>query len=153
MADVRRGIGRTEVLIGVAVIAVLGLIAVPLVLSSGKNGARNEVPLFVNSIREAELAYQKPFGEYVSAAPAPRAISSLDGNAVAWTSNEGFDKIGWSPEKKLGTSEIYGSYKVSATNTGFTITGTCDLDGDGERAIWIATEKEEAKPTTAANVY
>jgi hypothetical protein len=149
----RRGIGRTEVLIGVAVVAVLGLIAIPLVLSGNKSSARAEVPMFVDSIREFEIAYQGPFGDYVSADPAPRKPHEVDQNAVPWVSNAGFDKISWSPVEKFETEQVYGSYRVAAGPDGFKVTGTCDVDGDGERAEWVATEREGAKATTAGNVY
>jgi Tfp pilus assembly protein PilE len=150
MRAARRGIGRTEVLIGVAVVAVLGLIAVPLVLSMGKKSARQEVPLLVDSIREFEFAYQEPFGEFVSAEPAPRAPHEVDENPVPWKSNAGFDKLGWAP---ADVAEVYGSYRVAATSTGFKVIGTCDVDGDGERAVYEATDKEPATAKTDASVY
>lgn len=148
----RRGLGRTEVLIGVAVLSVLGLIAVPLVWSLGNNSARQEVPLVVESIRAAEFAYHDPFGEYVSAESAPREPHLVDENPVAWASNGGFDKLGWKPGD-VGLDTIYGSYKVATTKDGFTVIGTCDIDGDGERAIYEATAEAEATAKTASNVY
>ena len=51
----RRGVGRTEVIVGVAVVAVLLLVTVPLWLSTSRKSARAEVPLLVNAIQTAEL--------------------------------------------------------------------------------------------------
>lgn len=146
----RRGIGRTEVLIGVAVVAVLGVIALALFGDVGRKAASQEAPMLVDSIRDFEFAYQEPFGEYVSADAAPRAPHEVDQRPVPWTSNAGFDKLGWAPED---VEEVYGSYRVSATSTGFTVTGVTDVDGDGERASYVATEQEKAKATTPSNVY
>jgi hypothetical protein len=149
MSRTRRGVGRTEILIGVAVVVVLGAIAIPLVWNTSRNSARQEVPLYVNAIREFEFAYHQPFDEYVSADSAPREAHEVTADPVAWVSNSGFDKIGWTPEDEL----VYGSYRVSATADGFTVTGTCDIDGDGVRAIYEATDKEEAKAKTDDSIF
>lgn len=148
----RRGVGRTEVLIGATVIGVLGLIAVPLFMSVGKNSSREEVPLIVESLRRAELFHFKQFGEYVAIESGPRAPTAVGASSVAWKSNAGFEALGWTPAQE-GLSELFGSYKVSVTDTGFKVTGTCDVDGDGERATFEATVDEETKAITPTNVY
>lgn len=148
----RRGVGRTEVLIGAAVIGVLGLIAVPLFMSVGKNSSREEVPLVVESLRRAELFHFKQFGEYVAIESGPRAPTTVGTTSVPWATNAGFTALGWTPAKE-GLSDLYGSYKVSVTDAGFKVTGTCDVDGDGERATFEATVDDEAKALTPANVY
>jgi hypothetical protein len=132
------------------VVLVLGGIVLVLTLRSGNGAAREELPRLVNSIRKFELDNYGPFQEYVSAEPAPRPAHAVDGNAVPWASNDGFDKLGWAPDD---VGAVVGSYRVAATATGFTVTGTCDLDGDGERAVFVATEKEEAKAVSDPSVY
>ena len=148
----RRGVGRTEVLIGATVIGVLGLIAVPLFMSVGKNSSREEVPLVVESLRRAELFHFKQFGEYVAIESGPRAPTTVGPTSVPWKANTGFAALGWTPAQE-GLSELYGSYKVSVTDTGFKVTGTCDVDGDGERATFEATVDEETKAITPSTVY
>lgn len=149
---VRRGIGRTEVLIGAAVVGVLGLIAVPLFMSVGKNSSREEVPLVVDSLRQAQLFHHKQFGEYVAIESGPQAPTTVGPRGVPWKTNAGFTALGWDPSS-VGLSELYGSYKVSVTDDGFKITGTCDVDGDGERATYEATVEDEAKAITPSNVF
>lgn len=148
----RRGVGRTEVLIGAAVIGVLGLIAVPLFMSVGKNSSREEVPLVVESLRRAELFHFKQFGEYVAIESGPRAPTTVGTTSAPWATNAGFTALGWTPGE-VGLSDLYGSYKVSVTDAGFKVTGTCDVDGDGERATFEATADDEAKALTPTNVY
>jgi hypothetical protein len=148
----RRGVGRTEVLIGAAVIGVLGLIAVPLFMSVGKNSSREEVPLIVESLRRAELFHFKQFGEYVAIEAGPRSPTTVGKSSVPWKPNPGFTALGWDPGQE-GLSELYGSYRVSVTDNSFKVTGTCDVDGDGERATFEATVEEEAKALTPSNVY
>lgn len=141
--------GRNEILIVVAVIAVLILVAVPLLLSGNKNGQRDEVPLNVNAIRTAEIQYHDAFGDYVSAEAAPRAPHAVDANPAPWAPSRGFKRLSWSPE----TEAVLGSYSVSADRKGFTVYGACDVDGDGARATYEATLDAEAKATSAENVY
>jgi len=141
--------GRNEILIVIAVIAVLILVAVPLLLSGNKTGQRDEVPLNVNAIRTAEIQYHDAFGDYISAEAAPRPPHAVDATAVPWEPSRGFRRLSWSPE----TEEVLGSYSVSATRDGFTVSGACDVDGDGARATFEATLDDEAKATSADNVY
>jgi Tfp pilus assembly protein PilE len=148
----RRGVGRTEVLIGVAVVAVLGLIAVPLVLSNAKSNRRDAVREMVDEIREHEIEYAAAFSGagYTSADPAPRPFIEVDETPIPWVSNRGFDEIGWAPDD---TTAVYGAFRVSATADGFVVTGTCDLDGDGERAVFEASKDAPAVMKSENHVY
>ncbi len=147
----RRGeIGRTEILIGVAVIAVLALIAVPLGLNRAKNSKRSEVPLNVDAIRIAEIEYQSAFDKYIPATAAPREAHAVDAELVTWVPSDGFKKLSWAPK----TEEVRGAYQVSTTDADFSVQGACDVDGDGERAIYTSTSKDEAATaTTGSGVY
>lgn len=145
----RRGLGRTEILIGVAVVAVLALITVPLGVSMSKKSRRAEVPLNVDAIRTAEIEYQSAFSEYVPADAAPRAPHAVDADAVPWQPTDGFKRLSWAPEQ----DEVRGSYSVQATRDAFTVTGACDVDGDGNRAIFTATVEQGALMVSDGNVY
>ena len=142
-------IGRNEILIGVAVLAVGTMIVAPMVISSSKSNRVTELEVNVNAIRQAELQYHDAFGEYVSADFAPRAAYQVDPNPVPWVPSEGFRKLSWQPE----TDQVVGSYTVQAEGNGFKVTGTCDVDGDGERAIVEATHEVEAHAISPAGVY
>lgn len=145
----RRGVGRTEVIVGVAVVALLLLVTVPLWLSTSRKSARAEVPLLVNAIRTAEITYEKAFDDYVSAEAAPRPLTAVDDQKVPWRSTPGFDRLAWQPD----ATEVWGAYQVVAREDGFTVTGTCDIDGDGSRATFIATEAEPATMRTDPSVF
>ncbi|MEQ1567960.1 MAG: hypothetical protein ABMA64_20140 [Myxococcota bacterium] len=142
-------IGRNEILIGVAALAVAALIVVPIVVSSSKSGRVSEVEQTVNAIRLAELQYHDAFNEYVSADPSPRPPHAVDPNPVPWSPTDGFRKLAWAPEH----AEVIGSYQVQADKTGFKVIGACDVDGDGERAVFEATQDQEAHPVTGSGVY
>ncbi len=147
----RRGeIGRNEIIIGVAAVAVLLIIAVPFALNSANKSARGEVPLTIASIRTAEIEYESAFGDFVACEAAPRPMHAVNADPVPWTTSPGFKKLSWAPE---GT-EIYGAYTVKLEGDSFVVNGACDVDGDGTRALYKATKDDaEAVMVTESSVY
>jgi Tfp pilus assembly protein PilE len=150
MAHASRGeVGRTEILVAVAVLAVLTLIVVPVIWSFSRSSRRAEVPLNVEAIRLTELSYHKAFTEFLSADAAPRPPHAVDAEAVPWVPSDGFRRLGWAP----ADAEVRGSYSVTANKTGFVVHGACDVDGDGHRALYQADADHEAAATTDNGVY
>lgn len=149
----RRGeVGRNEILIGVAVVALLLLIAVPFGISKSKKSRRAEVPLLVKAIHQAEVDYKAAFAAegFVTCEAAPRPMHAVDKEPTKWASNRGFDRLAWAPE----AAEVYGAYKVTVDGDNFVVNGACDIDGDGERALFKATKDDvEAVMETEASVY
>lgn len=145
----RRGFGRTEILVGIAIAALLALVAVPWGLHQAKKSRRAEVPLLVDAIRMAELQYHSAFREYVPAEAAPRPPHAVDPTPVPWVPSAGFRELSWAPEQ----AEVRGSYSVQVDGGGFTVTGACDVDGDGNRAVYTATAEHEARRVSESNVY
>jgi hypothetical protein len=141
--------GRKEMIAVVAVLAVATLVVVPVVLSNNRRHRREEVPRIVDAIRQAEIDYHDAFGDYVSAEAAPRPPHEVGPDAVPWQPTEGYRKLSFSPDAE----NVYGSYQVQAESGGFKVVGTCDVDGDGERAVFEATLDEPARPITAAGVF
>jgi type II secretory pathway pseudopilin PulG len=142
-------IGRNEILIGVAVLAVAALIVVPILVSNNKSSRLEEVERTVQAIRKAELDYHDAFGEYVSAEAAPRPSHAVDPNPVPWVPSEGFRKLSWGPDQ----DQVIGSYQVQADKDGFKVVGSCDVDGDGQRAIFEATQDTDAHQVTESGIY
>lgn len=141
----RSGIGRTEVIIGIVVVVVLAAVAIPL-LKGGSNKSREaELPLYVESIRTAEIEIEKVFGDYEAATAAPREATEVNEIAVPWQASEGFNRLAWSPDN---LDEVFGSYRVVLTDSGFSVIGTADVDGDGKRAEFTATEEAAAVSTS-----
>lgn len=147
-------IGTREILIGVVALLVLLLAAIPLLGYVRDKSKRAEVPLLVESIRAAEVAQNRhfPLEGYISADWAPRAPTALDPSPVPWTPTEGFDRLGWSPAPE-GYDRLYGVYKVAASEDGFTVTGKCDLDGDGVPAWYEATAEASAHEAANPGAY
>lgn len=150
----RRGeVGRTEILVGLALLAVLVLITVPVGWSMARRARRAEVAENVEAIRQRELENMRTFSEYLAADAAPRPPHTVNGDAVPWVPSPGFERLGWAPSD----TDVRGSYSVTITQGAggrdFLVRGSCDVDGDGHRAIYEATAAQPAALTTDASVY
>ena len=140
MRRTRRGISRTEALIGLAVILVLGVMAVPLAFQLDKRAKRSQVEEIVDQIRTAELARHEGYGSYLEADASPRSAVEVDADAVAWTPSPGFATLRFRPT----ADALRGSFRVELTDNDFLVVGECDVDGDGERARFEASADRPA---------
>ena len=140
---------RTKIIIGAVVLVILLIVTVPLLGSFNKGSLRAEVPLNVDSIRQAEIEYHGAFESYVSASSAPRDPLKVDSKAVPWAPSAGFKKLSWAPEQ----TEVRGAYTVNAKADGFTVTGVCDVDDDQSQARFQATLADQARSLTDDSVF
>ena len=75
--------------------------------------------------------------------------SSVGKAQVAWPAGSAFDALGWLPD-----GEVRGAYKVSTlSTTDFRVTGTCDVDGDGNGASYTSSKSLNAALTTTNDTY
>ena len=142
-------ISKTQLGIFIVVAALVVIVAIPLVTTGGDKAKRDEVPLNVDLIRQAEIDYKDAFEDYISATSAPRDPLTVDEKAVPWAPSKGFKALSWAPEM----SEVYGSYSVNAKADGFIVNGVCDVDGDGSQARYQATLKETSHSLTEDSIY
>jgi hypothetical protein len=85
------------------------------------------------AIRTAEQSYYSEFGSFVSANASPANPSQnvkTDFNNVDGT-NQGFDKLGWSPE-----GQVYFNYGVATATNGYTASAGADIDADSTYQRW-----------------
>jgi hypothetical protein len=136
-------------MIGAGAALLVAVVVGAVMMSGSSTGSLDELAQQVEAIRTAELEYHSAFSDYVSAEAAPRAPHEVDGEAVPWKTNKGFRKLSWAPED---AEVLFGSYSVTADRNGFTVVGTADVDGDGERAIVEATADSPATAKTGPGI-
>ena len=141
----KKGFTLVELMIVVAIIGILAAIAIPNFIEMQYRAKRSEVPSNVKGIKTAELGYDAAFDTFVQATAHPTTTASKQ--QVDWAGgNADFQKLGWAPDGK-----VRGVYTVTTTAAGggsaggdFTVTGTCDVDGDGVIAQYTATKSVNA---------
>ena len=133
---------------GIGVFGVLAAIAIPNFVAMQLKAKRAEVPANVDGIKMAELSYDAAFDGFVAVPAEPRGPASVGKEPKAWESTGDWSRLGWTPDEP-----VRGSYWVDVTPGGFTVHGVCDVDGDGERAEFIATVDTNATMQTGRDVY
>jgi len=150
-------IGYRNLAIGLGILVIIAIVAIPLTGYMKKKSKRAELPLLVESIRAAQLKNSSQFSneDFISAEWAPRKPTALDGNPVEWPElgpNHGFTKLGWTPSTE-GYEWVVGTYRIAADRNSFKVTGKCDIDGDGVPAVFEADQDNPVKQISAANIY
>jgi type IV pilus assembly protein PilA len=122
-------------MIVVAIIGILAAIAIPNFLRFQLKAKSSEGKTNLAAIRTAEESYYSEFGTYVSAAASPAAIGQ--NKKVGFTNtavgNEGFERLGWSPEGMVFFNYAVG---VNAGESEFTATANADIDADNANQVW-----------------
>ena len=143
----QNGFTLIELMIVVAIIGILASIAIPNFLSMQLRAKRSEVPTNMAAIRTAEQAYFHEYDSYTTVADNPgKAVVST--HQQSWLNPKDWDLLGFKPDGK-----VRGSYAVGSTKTQFTVTGICDVDGDGTAATFKGNETIKPEMNTANNIY
>lgn len=151
---VRTGFTLVEIMIVVAIMGILAAIAVPNFMQMQAKAKRAELPTIVVAISDSQVAYHVANDVFVD-------ISSFvpggaPGKGVRdWPTGSGFETLGWAPD-----GAVRGNYKTELNGTTiFSVTGECDVDGDGTKATYYLNyDIEQPQPstqdfTTPSDVY
>ncbi len=127
----RAGFTLIELMIVVAIIAVLAAIAIPSFLRYQLRARATEAVTHVQAIATAEHGYFAEYGTYVSApTPTPATVPGV--RKLPFPGGTAFDVIGWRPE-----GGVQFQYRVGADSDGapgpltrFSVEARADLDED-----------------------
>ena len=136
----RRAFTLVELMVVVAIIGILASIAIPNFMDMQYRAKRAEVPLNVDGIRTAEIAYEISHNAFIQEIiPQPRSVPNKE--PAFWTEGSNFDDLGWAPDGAVRGLYSITTVPVSSTSSGdFEVTGMCDVDFDTIPARYTATK-------------
>ncbi len=136
-----KGFSLVELMIVVAIIGILAAIAIPEFLTMQLKAKRSEIPINIDGIKGAQLAYEAAFDSYLSAPYNPTASLNksrrdfdYSGGIVGWT------ELGWQPD-----GQVRGSYAAARVGTtDFLVEGFSDVDDNNDEARYSANKLTNA---------
>ncbi len=144
----KKGFSLVELMILVAIMAILTAIAIPSYLNfqitSKESGMKSNMKaLQTKMTQQAELATEQEWQE-LDFPPTPEKIPGT--KPVAWPGGASWDKIEFKPDK------VRYQYEIDVQGSGgserdFTIYARGDVDGDGIEVTWtLAKDKKDPTP-------
>ncbi len=143
-------------LVGVAVIGVMAAIAIPSFLAMQLRAKRSEAPTNLDAIRTAEKAYHAEWDVFTEVAWTPGGSIGRDPQPFTGGGLTAFQNLGWTAD-----GNVRCRYRVTNVVNGgsnwmdddFEAYAECDIDGDGQHAIYKATSSEKPRMESYNNVY
>lgn len=144
----RRGLlTRWEVAVLVLVAAAVAAYVVPIAQRATWRTRRAEVGMVLDSLQSAEIAWRGGHGSWFTLTATPRGADHVGGDVVGWPAEL---PGGWQPP----IDKARGSYHTEpGEGGGVVIVGTCDVDGDGVRAVYRAVPGGPIVRVTPEDVY
>jgi type II secretory pathway pseudopilin PulG len=124
-----------EIMLVIAIIAILVAISVPMYTRMQMEARRSELPACLHAVAMFEITYENTFDTYIATDPQPRADSALDKHLVPWVTDAEWSQLGWGADGYLR-----GNYYVDAPSaTEFTAYAHADVDDDGTLVEYTAS--------------
>lgn len=137
----------------VPTVGMLAAIAIPNFISMQQKAKRTELPMNVEGIRTAELAYFAAFDTYVACGVDMGEARLQVGPAFRDPlGDSAFDclntSLGWVP-----SGPVRGAYWVTRIGDDFEVHGIADIDGDGACSHYVATRDAPAMMVSLPSDY
>jgi prepilin-type N-terminal cleavage/methylation domain-containing protein len=150
LATKEKGFTLMELLIAVAIVAVLAGVGIPIYMKLQGGAKATEANANVDGIRTSLEAYKMVNNNYINATVAPRAVGVLDQNQAVWAGTTGFDAIGFQPN--AGVRFVYaavpwtGAAAAAVDATDYYVGALGDTNADGNRILYVASESYGPRP-------
>ena len=140
------------VVIGVAVLGGLALFAKAAhnFITMAERAKASEGLANLNAIRTAELAHHQEHGVFVAAGWQPQPESERYMKPFEVTEKSGWAALGWPPE---GEDFFRCQYEVKLVGAGFKAIAKCDVNHDGDYAVFEATQDTPAIRVSSTRSY
>ena len=139
-----RGFSLVELMIVVAIMAILAAIAIPSFMRFQLKAKTSEATSNIAGIRTCEVTYETENDVYLTCTVAPRTVDLLDDNKVAWVDDGTFEQIGFAPE-----GAVRYAYQVDLIVGGFSAVATGDLDEDDINQTFTIATSDPNYPNVA----
>jgi len=122
--NAERGFTLIELMIVVAIVAVLAAVMIPMFMKEGTRAkAKSEVSPMFSELSHKEDQYKQEFGSYISAAACPSAASTsgTDVTTACFTTGSDWTKLRIQPSEKKLTCSYVVTAGLAATNPTTTV--------------------------------
>ena len=137
------GFSLVELMIVVAIMAILAAIAIPTYLNFQMKARESEGRVNLAAVKTCEESYKAEHDEYMDCNVAPREDANLTALPEPWVDSAqgGFTAIGFNP-----SGSVRFNYLVEATgSTEFKGTANAALKGDGVDSTFTVSESDNVK--------
>lgn len=149
LSERRRGFTLIELMITVAVVAILASVAIPSFLRYQMKARRSEVFINMRGVATAQVVYERNYEHFISCTASPS--TPLDSNAYPFDKTlTGWSDLDWEPD---GAVRCHYAAQVFTNAKGewVRVTGLCDLDNDNVTATWMLDVDPYATSTSSQN--
>ena len=145
------GFSLVELMIVVAIMAILAAIAIPSFMRFQIKAREAEARVNLGGTRICEKAYKAEHDEYIACPANPAAWAAGAGatKPIPWDAGQaGWDDIGFEPDGDVRYQYAVAAGASGSINTSYSATATGDVDGDNTSVTFTVTNAV-SKPTKA----
>ena len=147
-----KGFSLVELMIVVAIMAILAAIAIPSFLRFSMKSKTSEATGNLSAIRTAQESYKAENDVYLACAVTPAIMTGAGASTPrAWVTGTAFETTGFEPDGNVRYSYTVTAGSVNPIATAFAGSATGDLDEDGTSAVYTCDKDAGTYPKVVAS--